>query len=67
MERGAWQATVHGVTRVGYDLATKLPQPPPKQMQITAILFTSSIYKNPFDYTLQIVTRGNVQCQQLHG
>ena len=23
MDRGAWQATVHGVTRVGYDLATK--------------------------------------------
>ena len=25
MDRGAWQATVHGVTRVGHDLATKLP------------------------------------------
>ena len=23
MERGAWQATVHGVARVGHDLATK--------------------------------------------
>ena len=23
MDRGAWQATVHGVTRVRYDLATK--------------------------------------------
>ena len=23
MDRGAWQATVHGVTRVGHDLATK--------------------------------------------
>ena len=23
MDRGAWQTTVHGVTRVGYDLATK--------------------------------------------
>ena len=23
-DRGAWQATVHGVTRVGHDLATKL-------------------------------------------
>ena len=23
MDRGAWQAAVHGVTRVGYDLATK--------------------------------------------
>ena len=23
MDRGAWQATVHGMTRVGNDLATK--------------------------------------------
>ena len=26
MDRGAWQATVHGVTRVGHDLVTK-PSP----------------------------------------
>ena len=26
MDRGAWQATVHGVARVGHDLATKPPQ-----------------------------------------
>ena len=26
MERGAWQATVHGVARVGHDLETKSPQ-----------------------------------------
>ena len=25
MDRGAWWATVHGVTRVGYNLATKPP------------------------------------------
>ena len=25
MDRGAWQATVHGVARVGHDLVTKLP------------------------------------------
>ena len=25
MDRGAWQSTVHGVTRVGHDLATKQP------------------------------------------
>ena len=25
MDRGAWWATVHGVTRVGYDLASKSP------------------------------------------
>ena len=27
MDRGAWQATVHGVTRVRHDLATKPPPP----------------------------------------
>ena len=26
MDRGAWQATVHGVTRVGHALATKQQQ-----------------------------------------
>ena len=25
MDRGAWPATVHGVTRVGHDLVTKPP------------------------------------------
>ena len=25
MDRGAWQATVYGVAKVGHDLATKLP------------------------------------------
>ena len=29
MDRGAWQATVHGVARVGHDLASK---PPPHYM-----------------------------------
>ena len=27
MGRGAWQATVHGVTRAGLDLSTKPPSP----------------------------------------
>ena len=27
-DRGAWQATVYGVARVGHDLATKPPPPP---------------------------------------
>ena len=31
MDRGAWWATVHGVARVGHDLAT---QPPPPHNQI---------------------------------
>ena len=29
MDRGAWQATVHGLARAGHDLATKPPPPPP--------------------------------------
>ena len=28
MDRGAWQATVHGITRVRHDLVTKPPPPP---------------------------------------
>jgi len=28
MDRGAWQATVHRVARVGHNLATKPPSPP---------------------------------------
>ena len=27
MDRGAWRATVHGVSRVGHNLVTKLPPP----------------------------------------
>ena len=29
MDRGASQATVHGIVRVGHDLKTKPPPPPP--------------------------------------
>ena len=29
MGRGAWRATVHGVERVGHDLANKQPQDSP--------------------------------------
>ena len=42
MDRGACQATVHGVARVGYDLATK-PPPPPPYSQATPF-FTHSLY-----------------------
>ena len=31
MERGPWQATVHGVARVGHNLVTK-PSPPPRSV-----------------------------------
>ena len=29
MDRGAWRATVHGVTSVGHNLVTKSPPPEP--------------------------------------
>ena len=34
MDRGAWRATVHGVTRVGHDLVTKSP---PSVMLVSAV------------------------------
>ena len=34
MDRGDWQATVHGIPRVGHDLATK---PPPKSVRVCEI------------------------------
>ena len=37
MGRGAWWATVHGVARVGYDLATKPPpQPHPNEYAVAS-------------------------------
>ena len=33
MDRGAWQAIVHGVARVRHDLTTKLPPPPTLQVR----------------------------------
>ena len=34
VDKGAWRARVHGVTRVGYDLATKQLQPLPFRKEI---------------------------------
>ena len=33
MDRGAWQATAHGIARVGHDLLTK----PPPQKEIPSL------------------------------
>ena len=33
MDRAAWWATVHGVARVGHDLAIKPPPPPPPRLK----------------------------------
>ena len=39
MDRGAWQITVHEVTRVGYDLVTK----PPLKLYIYGYMHTHRI------------------------
>ena len=44
MDRRAWQATVHGVARVGHDLATK-PSPPPPPVPWIASRWNQSILK----------------------
>ena len=37
MDRGAWRATVWGIARVGYDLATKPPpQPHPNEYEVAS-------------------------------
>ena len=41
MERGAWQATVHGVVRVEHDLATK---PPSHHHHLKDISIVYSVY-----------------------
>ena len=56
MERGVWQATVHGVTRVRHDLVTKPPLP---TLTLVLTMFCGSdckskrnkCNKNKWDYT----------------
>ena len=40
MDRGARQAIVHGIPRVGHDLATKPPSPP---LSVALHLFSSAL------------------------
>ena len=37
MDKGAWQATIHAVAKVGHDLATKPPPPPPPTSRVAAL------------------------------
>ena len=46
MDRGACQATVHGVARVGHDLVTKPPPREPVGVS-DAVLFTTCIQSGP--------------------
>ena len=41
MDRGAWRATVHRVTRVGHNLATQPPSPP--MLKITMLACTLQV------------------------
>ena len=38
-DRGAWQAAVHGVARVGHDLVSKPPPPPLKRMSYESFAY----------------------------
>jgi len=45
MDRGAWQATVHVVTRVGHNLATK---PPPIE-QVAQFCHVQDLHSGPLE------------------
>ena len=45
MDKGAWQATVHGVARVGHDLVTK-PLPPTFLVFTHLLLYSCISYRN---------------------
>ena len=47
MDRGAWQATVHGLARIGHDLATKLPTPKAIPGPRFSIFFTQVLRRIP--------------------
>ena len=60
MDRGAWWATVHGVTRVRHDLVTKLPPPLPE--------FNNSYIKRPpFSYSEDLSRDWNPPVEPLSG
>ena len=40
MDRGVWQATVHGIPRVGHNLVTKPPPPDFKSFTTISIMYT---------------------------
>ena len=46
MDRGAWWATVHGVTRVGHDLLTKPPPPAAAWVFLIVVLVFISLAFN---------------------
>ena len=47
MDRGTWRATVHGVTRVGHDLATKPPPKPSVESTMFGVVEDCKMRKEP--------------------
>jgi len=45
MDRGAWQATVHGVARVGHNLATKTTKTSNKMRIARFFFMVNSFFK----------------------
>ena len=50
-DREAWRATIHGVTRVRHDLATKPPSPP--IINLSFMVMCQKRKKYPPDYSKQ--------------
>ena len=57
MGRGAWQATVHGVAKVGYELATKPPPPPPPppmlSVRLSSVAQSCPAFCDPMDCSMR--------------
>ena len=73
MDRGAWQATVHGVARVGHNLATKPPplpirglhlNPSSTELPITKSSQMAQLVKNP--PAMQETHLDTSSCQETH-
>ena len=60
MDKGAWQATVHGVARVGYDSATK----PPLRIMFACLLFSSDIKESKKKKKMKGICKYSIKCYQ---
>ena len=65
MNRRAWHATLHGVTRVGHDFATK--QPPPLERSSLQIQSQSEVLvvrTSPWNWdTIQPISNHSLLCK----
>ena len=62
MNRGAWQATVHGITRVRHDLATKPPPPSLRRL----MPYPGLLHQSPWPCSRPLLTHsftGDTQTQ----